>query len=267
MGEADGELDGLIAVGHLVVAGVVVLGAVEDVDGGLHGGLFDADGLEATGKGCVGLDEAAVLLEGGGADAGELAPRERRLELARAVVGAVSAAAHADPLVDLVEEDDELSRPRRDLCLELADALREGAAQPCAGEQLAGLHLHHDAPLEATWRRLVVEAGDAACEPFDHSGLAHARVADEQRVVAPPLVQNVCERVDLLVAPHHPINLAVDRHQAQVAADAGQQRELRLAQDQLLSGGAPLHGERRGGPLGLRTVDRRRQRHGGKGRQ
>src|ERR1700682_5448623 len=69
----------------LVVDLVLLLEAPEDGDGVLHRRLLDHDGLEAALEGGVLFDVLAVLVEGGGAHAAELAARQGRLEDIRRV--------------------------------------------------------------------------------------------------------------------------------------------------------------------------------------
>ena len=67
--------------------------------------LIDDDRLETPLQGRVLLDVLAVLIERGGADAAQLAARERRLEHVAGVHRALSGAG-ADQRVQLVDEED-----------------------------------------------------------------------------------------------------------------------------------------------------------------
>src|SRR5581483_218897 len=80
--------------------------AAQDVQCLLDGQLLHADRLEATLQGRVGLDVAAVLVVGGGRDAGQVAARQRRLEQAGHVAGALPPA-RAHDAVYLVDEQDD----------------------------------------------------------------------------------------------------------------------------------------------------------------
>ena len=68
VGELDGRLDCRIGEVHAVMRLVMVLEAIEDLDGLLDGGLLDHDRLETTGKRGVLLDVLAVLVRGRRAD-------------------------------------------------------------------------------------------------------------------------------------------------------------------------------------------------------
>jgi hypothetical protein len=111
-----------------VVCCIAVDDAAHDLERGRHIGLVDEDRREPALEGRVLLDVCAELRRRRRADARELPASERRLELVRCVVCAVTRAC-ADERVELVDEDDD--RPVRvpDLCLKSAQALREGAAQ------------------------------------------------------------------------------------------------------------------------------------------
>src|SRR5690606_41886782 len=62
-------------VGHAVVGLVALLESLQDLDGLAHGGLDDVDLLEAARQRPVLLEDPAVFLEGGRADAAQLARR------------------------------------------------------------------------------------------------------------------------------------------------------------------------------------------------
>ena len=79
--------------------------AHQDVDGLLERGLLDHDRLEPALEGRVALDVLAVLVERGGADALQLAARERRLEDVGGVDGAFGGT-RAHEGVELVDEED-----------------------------------------------------------------------------------------------------------------------------------------------------------------
>ena len=79
--------------------------AEEDLHRLLEGGLLDHDRLEATLEGGVLLDVLAELVERGGADALQLAARQRRLEDVGRVDGALGGAG-AHERVQLVDEED-----------------------------------------------------------------------------------------------------------------------------------------------------------------
>ena len=93
---------------HAVVHLVALLEAAQDRDRVLHGRLADEHGLEAPLERGVLLDVLPVLVERGGADAAQLAARERRLEHVGGVHRALGGA-RADDRVQLVDEEDDLA--------------------------------------------------------------------------------------------------------------------------------------------------------------
>ena len=82
---------------------VAVADAEQDLDGLLDRGLLDHDRLEAALQGGVTLDVLAVLVEGRGTDALQLAAGQRRLEDVGGVDGAFRGA-RTDERVQLVDE-------------------------------------------------------------------------------------------------------------------------------------------------------------------
>ena len=150
------------------------------------------------------LEGLAVLLPGGGADAAQGAVLERGLEQVRGVHGAAAGAAGADHGVDLVDEQDRalLLGERREHRLE---PVLEVAAVARAGDQRA--HVEPvDLGLAERLRDLAV--GDPQRQPLDQGGLADARVADVDRVVLPPPLEDVEGAQDLLVAADQRIDAA-----------------------------------------------------------
>ena len=146
----------------------------------------DLDRLEAPLQRAVLLDVLAVLGRGGGADALDLAARQRRLQ----DVGGVEAAlgrAGAHQGVQLVDEDDDvvalgqLAHDRLQPLLELAAVLGAGHDQRDVERQdaLVGqVHGH-------------VALHDLVGQPLDQRRLADARLADQHGVVAGAAAQDL----------------------------------------------------------------------------
>ena len=106
VGEGGGGDDGPVGDLHAVVHLVALLQAAEDGDGVLHRGLIHHDGLEPPLQGGVLLDILPVLVEGGGADAVQLAPGQHGLEQVARVHGALGLARAHDGVQLIDEEDD-----------------------------------------------------------------------------------------------------------------------------------------------------------------
>jgi hypothetical protein len=141
-------------------------------------GRLDLHGLEAALEGGVLLDVLAVFVEGGRADALQLAAAEGGLEDVGGVHGALGGAGPDDGVQLVDEEDDVLGA--LDLVHHGLDALLELAAVFGAGDHegevegddfLVGEDLGH------------VALGDFLREALDDGGLAHPGLADEHGVV------------------------------------------------------------------------------------
>ena len=192
---------------------VAVLEAAQDRYRVGHVRLGHEDRLEPPRQRRVLLDVLLVLVEGGRADAVQLAARQRRLEQVRRIHGAVGLAG-ADQRVHLVDEQDDLAARARHLLQHRLEALLELAAILRAGDERA--HVEGE-------QLLVGEAlgdiavDDAQREPFDDRGLADARLADQHRIVLGAAGEHLDGAPDLLVAADHRIELAVARRLGEVA--------------------------------------------------
>ena len=173
----------------------------------VHRGLDDVDLLEAARERVVLLEDAAVFLVGGRADAAQLAVREHRLDEVRGVHDAARRGAGADHGVDLVDEQD-----RARLLLQLGDdalePLLEIAAVLGARDQRA--HVERvDGAVGQHVRDLALD--DHAREAFGNGGLADAGFADVQRIVLAAAAQDLDGALDLERAADQRIDLAVLR--------------------------------------------------------
>ena len=134
-------------------------------------GSFDQHFLEAALERGVLLDVLAVFVERGGADAMQLAARERGLEHVAGVHGAFGLAG-ADHGVQLVDEQDDLAFLLGEIVEHALQALFELAAEFGAGDQRAHVEREDALALEAFGHFAV---DDALREAFDDGGLADAR--------------------------------------------------------------------------------------------
>ena len=184
------------------------LQAHQDLDGLGHRGLDHVDLLEAPRERVILLEDAAVFLVGGRADAADLAVGEHRLDEVGGIHDAAGGGAGADHGVDLVDEQD-----RAGLLLQLRDhrlqALLEVAAVLGAGDQRAhvervdgavGQHLGH------------LALDDQARQPFGDRGLADAGLADVQRIVLAAAAQDLDGALDLELAADQRIDAPFLRH-------------------------------------------------------
>ena len=198
---------------HMVVLLVILLDAVHDGQRIGHAGLFHADGLEAALKGLVLLDILAVLVEGGGADDLYLTAGEGRLEDVARVHGTLALTGGGDG-VDLVNEQDDVAGGL-DLAQQALDPLLELAAELGAGHE-AGQIQQEDLLILQAHRDIAL--GDALRDALGDGRLADARLTDEAGVVLLAAAQNLDGAVDLAVAAHDVVELALPGFAGQVLA-------------------------------------------------
>ena len=189
---------------HAVVDLEALLQAAQDGDRVLDGRRLDHDRLEAALQGGVLLDVLAVLVEGGGADAVQLAARQHRLEQVAGVRRPLGLAG-ADDGVDLVDEEEDPPLALLDLVEHRLQALLELAAVLGAGEQRAHVEREDGAVLEPLGD---VAAHDALRQPLDDGGLADAGLADQHRVVLGPAREDADDAADLVIAADDRVELA-----------------------------------------------------------
>src|SRR4051812_8826993 len=222
--ELRGRLERLVGDVHLVVLLVAVTQALEDLHGLLGRRLVDADLLEAPLQGGVALEVLAVLVERRRADGLELAAGERRLEDRRRVDRALGGT-RADEVVELVDEQDDVPA-LGDLLHHLLQALLELAAVLRAGDEGREVQRVDLLALEQLGH---VGVGDALGEAFDHRGLAHARLADEHRVVLGAAREDLHDPLDLGLAADDGVELALGGELGQVAPELIEQLRGLLA--------------------------------------
>ena len=160
------------------------------------------------------LDVLLELVVRGGADAGKLAARERRLQLIGRILRSLAGGSGADQHVKLVDEDDEAAVGALHLVLDPDQAFAERAAQLRSGHQATHVELEENA----------VAAEHAQREAFDDGGLANPGLADEHRIVRPALAEDVEELLGLALAAHCGIELSFDRQGGEVARMGGEER-------------------------------------------
>ena len=178
---------------------VLLLQAAQDGDGVLHRRLGDEDRLEAPRQGGVLLDVLAVLVERGGADAVQLAARQRGLQQVAGIHGALGLAG-ADDGVQLVDEQDDAAALGLHLGQHGLQPLLELAAILGAGDQRAHVERQQLLVLEALGH---VALDDALGQAFGDGGLADAGLADQHGIVLGAPGQHLDGAADLLVAADH----------------------------------------------------------------
>ena len=198
---------------HAVMRLVLVLQPAQDRDRILDAWLVDINRLEAAGERGVLLDVLLVLVERGGADAMQLAARQRRLEQVRGVHGAVGLAS-ADDGMHLVDEQDVGAGRGGHFLQHGFEPFLELAAILGSGDHRAHVEREQLLVLEA-FRNVAVD--DAQRETLDDRGLADSGLADQHRIVLGPAREDLNGAADLLVASDHRIELAVACRLGEVA--------------------------------------------------
>jgi hypothetical protein len=151
------------------------------------------------------LDVLAVLVQCGRADHAQLAAGQHRLEHVAGVHRAL-ALAGADDRVQLVEERDDLPVARLDLLEHALEPLLELASILRTGDHCGEIEADE---LLVAQRLRDVPGHDALREPFDDGGLAHARLADQQRIVLGTPREHLNHPPDFGVTADHGVDLAV----------------------------------------------------------
>ena len=218
VGERRRRHDGRVLDAHAVVDLVALLEPAQDGDGVLDARLAHVHRLKATLQGRVLLDVLAVLVQRRGADAAQLAARQHRLEQVAGVHGALGRAG-ADDRVQLVHEQDDLALGLGDLLEHCLEPVLELAAVLSARDQRADVEGDH-APVAQRFGHVAVH--DPLGQAFGDRGLAHARLADQHRVVLRAPRQHLDHAPDLVVAADDGVELALLGGLGQVDAEAVQ---------------------------------------------
>ena len=201
----------------MVVVFVAGAEALEDFEGFFLGGFADEDGLEAALEGGVLFDEAAVFVEGGGADDLDFAAGEGGLEDVGGVHGALGAAG-ADEGVEFVDEEDDVL-DAADFFHDGLDALFELAAVLGAGD--------HEGEVEGDEALAAEELGDFVFgdglgEAFDDGGLADAGFAEQDGVVLGAAAEDAHDALDFVGAADDGVEFALAGEFGDVASEGGE---------------------------------------------
>ena len=207
-----------------MVLGVTLAQPLEDLDRLFGVGRVHGDRLESPLQRCVFLDVLAVLVEGGGADALDLAAGQGRLEHVGGVDRALRSAG-ADQRVQLVDKQDHVLGPAHfvhhglDSFLELASVLG-------AGDHHRQIQ-NDQPPIVQQIGHLLVD--DLLGQTFDDRGLAHARLAQQHRVVLRATAQDLDKSLDFILSADDGVELAAAGQFGEVAAEAVKGGGLALA--------------------------------------
>ena len=214
VGQGGGGDDGPVGDFHPVVHLIPLLQPAEDGDGVLHDGLVDHHRLEPPLQGGVLLDILPVLVEGGGADAVELAPGQHGFQQVARVHGSLGLARPHNG-VQLVDEQD-------DPALRLAHLVQDGLQPllklaPVLGARNQAAHVQGEdgLVLQAAGH---VPLDDPLGQALGDGGLAHAGLADEDGVVFGLPGQNADDVPDLVVPADDRVQLVLPGPLHQVGA-------------------------------------------------
>ena len=235
VGEVRGGLDSTLRVAHVVVLLVARLERGQDLDRVLDARLLDIDGLEATFKGRILGEVLTELLGRGGTDNLEGAAREHGLEHRARVNGALGGTG-TDDGVHLVNKQDDivgfggLLNYVLEALLKLAAILgaRNEARQVERPDILVHEVLGH------------VAGGNLLCQALDDGCLAHAGIAQNERVVLGAARKDLHHALDFLFAADHGVELAV----ARLLRKVGRKLLKRVGATPLLLGGIRAAKER-----------------------
>ena len=158
----------------------------------------------------------------GGADAAQAAGGELRLQDVGGVHGAAAGGAGADDGVYLVDEQHR-PRDRRQIGHDRLEASFEVAPEPGTGQQRAHVQ-GEDAQVGERRRRL--SPFDQTRQALGDRGLAHAGVADQERIVLVAPAQDLLHARQLLGAADQRIDLAPAGAKVEVGRVAAERRRL-----------------------------------------
>ena len=193
---------------------VALLQSAQNRDGVLHARLIHFHRLEAPFERGIFFDVLAVLVERRRADGAQLAAGERGFEHVARVHRALGFSC-ADDGVQFVNEEDDLALRVGDLLDERLQSVLEFPAELRACDHRRNVHRDQSLVLQ---RLGNVARDDASREAFDDGRLAHAGLADEDRVVLCAPRKHLHRAADFVVAPDDRIDLPLARSVREIAS-------------------------------------------------
>jgi hypothetical protein len=184
---------------------VTFLQTTQDGDRVLDRRLGDQYLLQPSFECRVFLDVLAILVEGRGADAMQLASGQGGLEHVACIHGSFGLAG-TDHGVNLVDEEDDLSFLLRQIIEHGFETLLEFAAKLGPRDQRPHVERQEPFTLEAL-RHLLVD--DSLGQPFHDGGFPNTGFADQDGVVLGPPLQHLDRPPNLVVASDDRIELAL----------------------------------------------------------
>src|SRR5688572_8691205 len=158
---------------------VALLQSAENRDCTLDARLPDIDRLKPPLERGILLDVLAIFVERRRANDVKLAAGEHRLEHVAGIHRSFSLPG-ADEVVELVDEHHELLLPFSELLEHSLESLFEFSAKFCAGDQRSEIEREQSLVLQSL-RHVAIR--HALSETFSDCRLAHARLANQNRIV------------------------------------------------------------------------------------
>ena len=256
VGQAYGIDDRFVQDPHAMVLLQGADQAAEHFGGIGLSGLLDLDDLKASREGGVLFEVLLVFGPGRGGDRPQLAARQGGFQQ----IGGITASRlppGADHGVRLVNEQDHGRGRRLDFVDDRLEPVLELALNPRPGLQQAQVQRPQGHGLQ---RRGHVAGGDSQREAFDHGGLAHPRLAGQDRIVLPAACQDIDDLADFRIAAQDGIDVPVAGPGRQIDGVLVERRCLRRADRLARNRGGGARG--RCGCLGLARFVRRRHPRG-----
>ena len=193
---------------------VAFLEAAQDGDSVLHTGLAHHHGLEAALQRCVLLDILAVLVESGGTYAAQFPAGQHGFQDIARIHGPLGSTCPYHRM-HLVNEQQYLSVRLGNLIQHGFESFFELAPELGPGHQSAHVERIEGLVLQG-FRHITCH--NAAGQPLHNGGLAHARLADEHRVVLGAAGKDLDGAPDFLVPANDRVQLAMAGQLRQVAS-------------------------------------------------
>ncbi len=216
MGQMHRRMQRFVENLHLVVRLQGGQHAAQHVDRHLRAWLFYPQHLETPFQGRVFFNVLFVFVPGGGANRAQLPAGQHRFEQVGGIAGPrLATGAHQG--VNLIDKQQGRQCCGLHLIHHLAQALFKLALDPGPGLQQTDIEGQHPGLAK---RIRYITGNDALGEPFDHRGLAHPRLACQQRVVLAPAHEDVDQLTHFIVTPHDRVQLAAPGLPGQVGGVA-----------------------------------------------
>ena len=217
---------GILTISHVMELVVLILQALQYLDGLLLGRFLDVYLLESAHDALALGDVAVVFLVGGGADESDVASLQVLLEHVGSIWSAIRTTTGTYHIVNLVEIDDAVALLGGTLhhCL---DAFLEVATILGTSQHLGDIHAVDASTLQSLRHLTVV---DELGETIYQGCLAHTRLADVQRIVFLGTTKHLDGAIEFLLSADERIVLL------HLVGDAGYELMpvLRLATSALL---------------------------------